>query len=80
MEVEKDAPSSPLDCASVAAAAAAAGGGDNDADDADSCDAVCMQAINASSSTVSLFATSSPHVHHKLMMRFYDANFVVRCR
>jgi len=48
MEAENDATSNQLDCT----AAAAAANGDNDAD---SCDAVCMQAASATSSTVSLF-------------------------
>jgi len=55
MEVEKDAPSNQLDCSATAAAAVA--NSDNGNNDADSCDAICMQAISAASSMVSLFTT-----------------------
>jgi len=65
MEAEKDAASNQLQCTAAAAAAAAAasasaGAGDADTeDDADTCDAVCVQAVSAASSTVSLFTTFS---------------------
>ena len=65
MEAEKDAASNQLQCTAAAAAAAAAasasaGAGDADTeDDADTCDTVCVHAVSAASSTVSLLTTFS---------------------